>query len=120
MKRKTVQTYEARIYVGLFCRRTLYLHNENEVFNICQDYVDRIGYCVTVSPTIFIYKGGNERGCVVGLINYPRFPSTKTKIRKKAIELAGILLKAMEQERVSIVFSDKTVMLIDEERIGEQ
>lgn len=119
MKAKTVQTYEAKIYVGLYCRKTLHTHNANEAFRLCQDYCDKVGLCVTFTPTNFIYKGGNEAGCIVGLINYPRFPATKAKIRKTALELAGILLKAMEQQRVSVVFSDRTVMLVDEERIAE-
>jgi hypothetical protein len=30
--------------------------------------------CVTVTPTTYIYQGGEEAGFVVSLINYPRFP----------------------------------------------
>ncbi len=50
------------------------------------------GLCVTVTATLFVYKGGEESGYVVGLINYPRFPSTPVEIEATARELASILL----------------------------
>jgi len=52
---------------------------------------------------------------VVGLINYPRFPATKAQVQEHAMNLAEILLKKMEQQRLSIVYPDKTVMLTNEE-----
>lgn len=134
MKTKTVQTYEAKIYVGIYpsaedgnsepiflpasyrdCERAPH----PRVMELCQKYADSEKVCVTVSPTTFVYPGGSEPGCVIGMINYPRFPATKAKVRRQAAELASILIKALEQRRASIVFSDRTVMLENEERIGE-
>jgi hypothetical protein len=115
MNTKTVQTYAANIYVGLHVNSTGYKQTTMDVADICQQYVNSVGYCVTVTPTTFLYKGGRENGCVVGLINYPRFPSTKAQVRKHAMTLAGILLKTMEQQRMSIVYPDRTVMLTNDE-----
>lgn len=50
---------------------------------ICRDFCDDeakqfgSGLCVTVTPTTYVYTGGEEDGIVVGLINYPRFPAEK-------------------------------------------
>jgi hypothetical protein len=32
------------------------------------------GLCVTVTPTTFLYTGGEEAGFAIGFVNYPRFP----------------------------------------------
>lgn len=46
----------------------------------------RVGLCVTIDPTLFIYTGGEEAGYVVGLLNYPRFPATPAEIDARARE----------------------------------
>lgn len=107
----TVPTYTAAIYVGFKHRDTSRVHDISEVEAICQAYCDDVGLCVTITPTTFYYTGGREPGAVVGLINYPRFPSDPVEIRRKALEIAESLREAHEQYAVSIVFPDETVML---------
>jgi hypothetical protein len=112
MKIKTEKTFEAKIYIGL---QEGYdndkIHDLNEVISLCKKYCDEIKLGVTVTSTEFIYVNGNEKGAIIGLINYPRFPSSKAKIKENAINLAEILLKEFNQERCSIVCSDETIML---------
>jgi hypothetical protein len=60
------------------------------------------GLCVTVSPVNFIYTGGEERGAVVGLINYPRFPSEPKAIEDRAKHLALRLLEDACQHSVLV------------------
>ncbi len=50
------------------------------------------GLCVTVDPTTFIYTGGEEEGFVVGMLNYPKFPTTEENLNQLAEELAGKLM----------------------------
>ena len=69
------------------------------------------GGCVTIEKTEFIYTGGLEEGYVVGLINYPRFPSDPEKITQEALQLAGNLLAATYQRSCSVVCSDRTYFL---------
>jgi len=69
----------------------------------------------SVTPTTYIYKNGNEPGVVVGIINYPRFPSEAAALKAKALEVAALLLKLYRQMKVSVVFPDETVMLESEE-----
>lgn len=74
-------------------------------------YLNEIGLCVTLTPTKFIYADGWENGCIIGLINYPRFPDTPDNIKKKAVKLATILLNQFKQYKVSIVCPNKTYMI---------
>lgn len=61
------------------------------------------GLCVTVEPTIFIYTGGEESGYVVGLVNYPRFPSDPANIRDRAMQLASMLLAETYQHSALVM-----------------
>jgi len=106
-----VNTYTATIYVGLKNRDTGVIHDIGLIEGICQKYCDEIGLCVTVTPTKFIYKDGNEPGAAIGLINYPRFPDEPENIKDKALNLAKLLMIACQQYKVSVLFPDKTEML---------
>ena len=54
--------------------------------------------CVTVTPTTFIYRGGEESGFVVGFRNYPRFPSDAATLGSRATELADRLREELGQD----------------------
>lgn len=68
----------------------------------------RAGLCVTIEPTDFIYTGGEEAGYVVGLINYPRFPTTQEAIDTRADELADALLHGTFQHSVLVMSPTST------------
>ena len=106
-----VETFTAQIAVGFKNIDTQEELSIEPALAICQSYCDSVGLCVTVTPTIFVYTNGNERGCLVGLINYPRFPSTPEKILEHALDLAERLLDAYKQYKVSVICSDKTYMI---------
>jgi hypothetical protein len=57
---------------------------------------------VTVTRTTYIYTGGEQDGVIVGLINYPRFPSEPVLIEDRAIWLAKELREALGQESFSV------------------
>lgn len=59
--------------------------------------------CVTVTPTTFIYNGGEEQGFVVGLRNYPRFPTDAYTLRSTAGELAERLVAELGQKSYMVV-----------------
>lgn len=83
--------------------------NPLEAETICLDYCDRVGFCVTVTETTYCYTGGEEAGVIVGLINYPRFPSTPAAIWARAEELAAELCDRLRQQSYTIQAPDKTV-----------
>ena len=109
---KEVYSYPVSIYVGFKNTKTNEIVGSIElVESLCQIFCDTNGCCVTVTPTKFIYTNGSEPGCVVGLINYPRFPASKETIIRKAKTIAVTLKDYCEQERVSIVAPDVTIMI---------
>lgn len=112
---KQVDTFVAKIYVGFLEMDSGVMHSLDEAQVVCQEYVDRVGLCVTLDPTQFIYTGGGEPGCVVGLINYPRFASDPDSILWRAIELGRKLMVTFRQYRVSVVTTTDTYMLENKE-----
>jgi hypothetical protein len=113
----TVPTFTATIYVGLKQNYDGVIKSFDEVETLIQKWVDKLGMCVTVTPTKFVYTGGSEPGLIVGFINYPRFPTEEWKIQENALNLAQILLRECKQMRVSVVFPHKTIMLSNEMEI---
>ena len=59
--------------------------------------------CVTVTPTTYIYNGGEEHGFVVGLRNYPRFPTDAYTLRRTAGDLAERLVDELAQKSFMVV-----------------
>lgn len=59
--------------------------------------------CVTVTPTTFIYRGGEESGFVIGFRNYPRFPTDHYSLRRAAGELAEMVRSASGQDSYMVV-----------------
>jgi hypothetical protein len=76
---------------------------------ICQEYCDAVGLCVTVTSTSYIYTGGEQMGVIVGLINYPRFPADPADILAKAHNLASELLGGLSQQSYSIQTPTETI-----------
>ncbi len=109
--KKSEITFTASIYVGT---RHGYFGDVTPVDKIrkwLQDFCNEIKLGVTLTQTEFIYVDGAEPGVIVGLINYPRFPKPIKEIKENAIAIAQGLMDLCVQERVSVVFSDETVML---------
>ena len=75
---------------------------------VCREFCLSVGLCVAVAPTDFIYAGGSEAGVVVRLINYPKYPSTKTTLWETAQSLAENLRRALYQDSALLVADDKT------------
>lgn len=112
-----VPTYNATIYVGLKHHYDGDIMPFEQVEQIIQDWVDKIGMCVTVTRTKYVYTKGSEPGIIVGFINYPRFPATPDQIQYKALDLSQILLNECKQMQLSIVFPDETLMISNVDEI---
>lgn len=70
---------------------------------ICRRYCFDVGLCVTIEPVDFIYTGGEEAGFKIGLINYPRFPSTEADLNAHAVALGHLLMEGLFQQSFSVV-----------------
>ena len=108
---KTKKGINIQVWCGLKERDTNVLHTIKEVKAICQKFVDEVGECVSVTPTDFIYTKGNEKGVNVGFIQYPRFPRKKKEIKRRAIQLATLLMFELNQYKVTITTPKKSIML---------
>jgi hypothetical protein len=94
------QTYWARIYIA---------GNRADAERVCRQLAFDKGACVTVTPTEYVYSGGQESGVIVGLINYPRFPSTPEQIDEQAQWIAAHLVEALHQRSYTIETPTRTV-----------
>ena len=74
---------------------------------LCREYV-MCGLCVTVEPCAYIYTGGEEAGVRVGLINYPRFPSTSEQLFAHALAIGELLMNGLHQLSYTVVADDET------------
>lgn len=112
---KICDTYVVDIFVGCKNVEKNTIHSEQEVFDICQSYCDKNNICVSVFPCHYFYLSGKEPGFMVKIINYPRFSETPKRLLGIAFDLAELLKKSLEQNRVSVVTPDKTYMLEEHE-----
>lgn len=70
--------------------------------NICRTYCDKVGLCVRIYSSHYIYTNGSEPGFTVGLMNYPRFPQQQWQIDEHAQQLGLLLMEGCKQESFSI------------------
>ncbi|MBX4911441.1 hypothetical protein HJA82_29445 [Rhizobium bangladeshense] len=77
--------------------------------HICRKFCDKVGLCVTVTDTDYIYTNGSEVGVRVGLINYPRFPKSPAEIEETAFKLASMLRNGLRQESFTIETPNETM-----------
>ena len=81
----------------------------SEAVKICKKYCDDTGFCVTVTETEYVHTSGQESGVIVGLINYPRFPSDSATMFSRASAIAELLRVGLNQESYSIQTPETTV-----------
>ena len=105
-------TYKIFIYIGLKEGYDGSVHNVKDAIRVCREYTDKVGLCVTVTPTYYVYTDGDEPGIIVGLINYPRFPKTENEINHHGVVLAEILMKSFRQTKCT--FETPTVSMLME------
>ena len=91
---------------------SIYLSGPIEVAKqVIREHVLEHPLCVTIEPTTFIYTGGEEQGYVVGLLNYPRFPTAPNELNVRAWELAELLLARTFQRSALIVTPTDTTWI---------
>lgn len=85
--------------------------DKNRAKNICLEYCTKVGLCVTVDPTTYVYSGGQEDGVRIGLRNYPRFPEDGSQLHVHAFTLARKLILGLYQGSCMIVEATRTFWL---------
>lgn len=90
----------------------IYLSGPIEVAKqIIREHVLAHPLCVTIEPTTFLYTGGEEQGYVVGLLNYPRFPTAPNELNVRAKILAELLRDRTFQRSALVVTPTETIWL---------
>jgi hypothetical protein len=97
---KTVDTFTASIYLA---------GDIGTARSWLRQFCYARGFCVTVTPSTFIYTGGEEDGLCVGL--YPRFPSTPDEVESRALEIAAGLVEACCQKTALVVTPARTTWI---------
>lgn len=70
-----------------------YTHAKQILRNHCAE----IPACYSITEFDYIYSGGEEAGFMVCLINYPRFPSTESKLVDTCSNVAALLMDELGQ-----------------------
>lgn len=97
--RKTAPTYWIRLYVaGDYHKATV----------VAKRYCDKVGLCITIDPTTYVYTEGVEEGVVVGFINYPRFPMPPEVLMQHATEIAEAIVEKCNQHSYYIMTPTNT------------
>lgn len=102
MSMETVDTYKVSIHMA---------GDIGTAYRVIREYCYLVGACFTVTPTKFIYTGGEEDGFIIGLVNYPRFPKHHVEIDEAAKIIAARLLVACNQRTCLLVGTMETVWL---------
>jgi len=109
MKTKTIQTFEINIFIS---------GPLAAIEDVCRAEMRREDYCVTVTPTRFVFGGGDQEGARVGLLSYPRKPCPDAVLRNRAEKLARELLDGLHQNTALIVDPDTTTWISVAEEPG--
>lgn len=109
-----MKSHNIQIWCGLRSGYTDHIHALDDVRTICDDFVNEIGDCISITPTEFRYVNGHEPGVIVGYIQYPRFPRTENEIDRRAYSLAELLMQGLHQNRVTITTPTQSIMLENE------
>ena len=90
---KVAKTWEGKIFMA---------GDIDTAKQLIREEAYRSGMCVTISPTTYIYTGGEEDGFVVGLIQYPRFEAEMVTLESSLSVLAQKLAEKCCQKSFTI------------------
>lgn len=97
---KDVDTYTAEICMA---------GDIDQAVHLIRKHVFKVGLCVTIDETKYIYTGGMEDGFKIRLIHYPRFETNDVfTIFDKAVDLANLLMVELSQTSYTIITPEKT------------
>lgn len=117
MNTKAIKTFTAVITLGLEIGYSKELYKKEYLIQTLQEYqrqrIDEasIYLSASISESIIVLGGQEEKHIKLEFINYPKFPLDVELFKQEIIELGTHLLNKMQQNRTVIVFTDETIML---------
>ena len=85
---------------------------------VCRKFCIPNNLCVNIYETDYIFRGGEEIGFCVEIINYPKYPEEEDILLKLSDSLAMTLMEECCQKSYSIMRSDKTYWYSRESDLG--
>ena len=79
-----------------------------QIKQVVRMYCQETGFCVTVTPTSYIYTGGEEEGVIIGVINYPRFPQEPLSLFIRAYRLGKRIMRKCNQKSFTVAGPKQT------------
>jgi len=74
--------------------------------------------CINIYKTDYIYRGGEESGFCVEIINYPKYPEKEQTLQTLAIILAEELLIKCCQKSYTVASANETCYYSREDELG--
>ena len=111
---KSCQTHEVSLYIGNIRGYNGEPFTKDDVIKAISEYqIAKGNECVSVrvTSTTFVVKDYVERGFEVAAINYPRFPKKPVAIEQFMVGLANCLLITFQQNRISVVGAENTILI---------
>lgn len=112
-----IKTFEAKATLGLkvgYSEELISLNQVKETIKKVASSLDGYTFSGTLTPSEIIVAGKKEykESCVlIETSIYPRFPQEKDDFKKEFIKFIGKLAEELKQERVSIIFTDESLMI---------
>jgi len=127
---RTSQTYEAYLTIGSIrgyngdqidkSELLLAISNFQTAFEIKHHY----SCGVRILESEIVFQGYTEQCWDVKMVNYPRFPQFDSALKTFIMELARKLLIVLDQERITVVMPDNSILLeredADQSRVHEE
>jgi hypothetical protein len=111
------KTFTAQITIGLFrgySKKTISELEFKKVLLKGQQHIKtqyKIELSAKLSQCKILFLGQEEPSMELQFIQYPKFPHEESELKKALITLTELMMLALEQNRVVIIFMDETIML---------
>lgn len=111
MQKNTVPTMWAQIHIA---------GDIHVIRRVCHLWCTDTSFCVTVTPTSYVYNGGIQEGATIRMIHYPKYPTAMSVLRTKARNLADKLLVECCQYSYTVEDSEETYWHDEHPNTAEQ
>jgi hypothetical protein len=114
IRKKTLPTYEAKLYMGSRVGYAGREFAEEEIRTAIQEFQEvREVIPVRIANVTFAAGDYHEKGFEIVAINYPRHPRKPSDIWNFMFSLAEHLLVQFEQNRITVIDNEKSILIED-------
>jgi len=112
----TTKTEDFVLYIGCKERYNGREFDKAELIRVVQENQEKVGVmCLSFTRIFYVAGDFQEEGWAIRLINYGRFAKSYKERKQYMIDLALVLMKRFNQNRVSLVGPEDTVMFASDD-----